>query len=334
MPDTQPVEPVAENSPPTIEGKYLLVASPTSVSEACFSIPAIRAIQQSRPEETLVVLAPENIAPVWAKVPGIDQVLSYQSDSPRRLAKVIDECGLPFDSSIAWDDSPAALAVSKANIAQRLGYPTKKLEKFLTTPVTVVRNIGPVEHQVNHYLLFAHALGIDPFKPENFAPLERPARGDTFRIALIPGSDFGPAAEWPITSFIEVARAISSQCELTILPSPGRPQPAQTLAKELGNPGLVKSATGSELIDFLATCQGVVANDGSLPHLAALVGTPSLVLFGPNEPDWKRPLGKIHHILHHREACSSCLLAKCPLDHRCLVGISVKEVLDELRKLF
>ena len=335
MAETQQVEPIAEPTPPAIEGKYLAIASPASVSEACFSVPAVRAIQRARPERTIVILAPANIAPIWRQVPGIDQVLTYQSsDSPRKLAKVLDECGLPFDSAIAWDENPAALAFAKAGIPQRLGYPTKKLEKLLTDPVKVIRNIGPVEHQVNHYLLFVYALGIDPFQPSNFETPERPAPGGTFRVALVPGSDFGTAAEWPLTYFAELARAISQQCELVILPSPGRPQPAEALAKELGNAAVIHHLEGDELISFLATCQGLVGNDGSLPHLAALVGTPSLVFFGPNEPEWKRPLGKIHRILHHREACSGCLLAKCPLDHRCLVGIDLAEALEELRILF
>ncbi|MGC6564126.1 MAG: glycosyltransferase family 9 protein [Akkermansiaceae bacterium] len=334
MSETQAEESVTKDSSLKIRGKYLVIASPSSVSEACFSVPAVRAIQASRPNDTIVIIAPEDIGPIWTGVPGVDQVLTYQSNSPRKVAKALDECGLPFDSAISWDDSVAALAFAKAGISQRLGYPTKKAEKLLTDPVTVIRNVGPVEHQVNHYLLFVHALGIDPFKPENFAPLERPDSDDVLRVAIVPGSDFGQAAEWPLESFVEVANAIASQCELTILPSPERPQPAVALAKALGNPALVRNLSGDELIRFLSTCQGMIANDGSIPHLASLVGTPSLVLFGPNEPEWKRPLGKIHHILHHREACSSCLLAKCPLDHRCLVGISVKEVLDELRKLF
>jgi len=335
MANTQQVAPVAEPTPLKIKGKYLAIASPTSVSEACFSVPAVRAIQQARPDDTLVILAPANLAPIWRKVPGVNQILTYQSsDSPRKLAKILDDCGLPFDSSIAWDDHSAALAFAKAGIQQRLGSPTKKLAKLLTNPVQVVRKIGPVEHQVNHYLLFVHTLGIDPFQPSNFETPERPAPGDSFRLAIVPGSDFGTAAEWPLASFVELASAIVQQCELVILPSPGRPQPADTLAKELGNAALVSNLEGDELIDFLSTCQGLIGNDGSLPHLASLVGTPSLVLFGPNEPEWKRPLGKIHRIVHHQEACSGCRLAKCPLDHRCLVGISVAEALEELRILF
>jgi len=335
MADTQQVEPVAEPTPLKIEGKYLAIASPTSVSEACFSVPAVRSILRAHPDKTVVILAPAQIAPVWRKIPGIDQILTYQpSDPPRKLAKILADCGLPFDSSIAWDQNPAALAFAKAGIRQRLGYPTENLARLLTHPVQVVRETGPVEHQVNHYLLFVSTLGINPFQPANFETPKRPAPGDSFRVAIVPGSDFGSAAEWPLPSFVELAKAIAQQCQLVILPSPGRPQPAKTLAKELGNAALVNPVKGDQLIDFLATCQGLVANDGSLPHLASLVGTPSVVLFGPNEPEWKRPLGKIHRILHHREACSSCLLAKCPLDHRCLVEISVAEALEELRILF
>ncbi|YCM43719.1 glycosyltransferase family 9 protein [Verrucomicrobiaceae bacterium 227] len=337
MPDTQQADSITEPSPLRIEGSHLAIASPTSVSEACFSAPAVRAIRQARPDDTLVILVPNHIAPIWRKVPGIDQIITYQaSDSPRKLAKLLKESGQSFDSAIAWDENPAALGFAKAGIPQRLGYPTKKLAKLLTDPVQVIRKTGPIEHQVNHYLLFVQALGINPFHPSNFETPERPAPDGAPQLALVPGSDFGTASEWPLTRFVDFAKALTSQykLELVILPSPGRPQPALALAKELGKPALVRHLEGDALIDFLATCQGFVGNDGSLPHFASLVGTPSLILFGPNEPEWKRPLGKIHRIVHHREACSGCLLAKCPLDHRCLQEISVDEALKEFNLLF
>jgi ADP-heptose:LPS heptosyltransferase len=61
----------------------------------------------------------------------------------------------------------------------------------------------------------------------------------------------------------------------------------------------------------------VIAADGSLPHLAAHAGATCVTLFGPNDPVWKRPLGKRHAVVRRHVECAPCLLGKCPLDGRC-----------------
>ncbi len=333
MPEMPQAAPIPDRPPLHLKGGYLAIASPVSVSEASFSIPAVRAIRTARPQGTLVILANQDTAPMWRKVAGIDQVIEHnEGDSVRKIVRLLKEANIPFDSAIAWEDSPCAQAFAKYGIHQRLGYPAEKLAKHLTDPVEVERKIGPIEHQVNHYLLFVEKLGANPFQASNFNTPPRPTTAEKFQIAIAPGSDFGPAAEWPLERFTELAKDISQHCEIAIIPSPDRPGPASSLAKALGKS--VTQAEDDALLDFLATCNGLVANDGSIAHYASFVGTPSVVLFGPNEPEWKRPLGRIHRIVRRHVPCSGCLLNKCPLDHRCMDEITVAEVVEELRTLF
>ena len=335
MPEMPQAAPIPDRPPLHLKGGHLIIASPITVSEASFSIPAVRAIREARPQGTLVILANENTAPMWRKVTEVDQVITHHSgDSARKIIRLLKDSQIPFDSAIAWEDSPSAQAFSKYGIRQRLGYPTEKLTKSLTDPVKVERKIGPIEHQVNHYLLFVEKLGANPFQASNFAPPPRPPARENFHVAIIPGSDFGPAAEWPLECYVEFTTEVLKHCEISILPSPGRAGPATALAKALGDPTLQLDLEGDALIDHLATCNGLIGNDGSLLHYAASVGTPALALFGPNEPEWKRPLGRIHRIIRRHVPCSGCLLNKCPLDHRCMSEITVPEVLEELRLLF
>ena len=335
MPEMPQAAPIPDRPPLHLKGGYLAIASPASVSEASFSIPAVRAIRSARPQGTLVIIANQDTAPMWRKVDEVNQVIEHDaSDSPRKITNLLKEAKVPFDSAIAWEASNTAQAFAKYGIHQRLGYPAEKLAKHLTDPVEVVREIGPIEHQVNHYLLFVAKLGAVPFQASNFTTPPRPPAAERFRIAIVPGSDFGPAAEWPAERYLDVVKEIAQYCEITILPSPGRPNPARDLAKALGNPELYQNLAGDALIDFLATCNGLIGNDGSVPHYASFVGTPSLVIFGPNEPEWKRPLGRIHRVIRRHVPCTGCLLNKCPLDHRCMTEITPADVMEELRALF
>ncbi len=333
MPEMPQAAPIPDRPPLHLNGGYLAIASPESVLEACFSVPAVRALRTARPRSTIVVVANQDTAPIWRKVSEIDLVIEHDAtDSARKITRLLEDSEVPFDSTIAWEGSPAAQAFARAGIHQRFGYPAAKLEKFLTDPVEVVRKTGPIEHQVNHYLLFVQKLGAEPFHPSNFAPPPRPPAAQNFVIAVAPGSDYGTASEWPLERFIELTKDLLNHCDVAILPSPDRPGPALALAKALGKS--VTHVEGEALIDFLATCNGLLANDGSIPHFASFVGTPSLVFFGPNEPEWRRPLGRIHRVLRRHVPCSGCLLNKCPLDHRCMNDITIEDTLDELRELF
>jgi len=335
MPEMPEAAPIPDRPPLHLKGGYLAIAGPPSIAEACFSIPAVRAIKNGRPQGTLVIVSPESIAELWETVTEVDKVISYpDSASHRKIAALLSESDIPFDSSIAWEDSPAAVAMAKAGIKQRLGMSSKNLDKSLTDPVEIVEKAGPIQHRVRHYMLFVEKLGIDGFLAKNFKNPDRPDQPTPPRVALVPGSDFGPSAEWSIERYAVLAQAIidNGSHELHIIPSPGRPSPALTLAKHFAQQAHLFEGNLTEKIELLSTCeaQALIGNDGSVPHLASYVDTESVVIFGPNEPAWKRPLGKIHHTLREQVPCSPCLLDKCPLDHRCMNEISVEHVLAAL----
>lgn len=312
--------------------KRVLVTSPATIPETVFSLPAIRSLRPLIRPGNLVVAANQETAPVWRRLETIDKVIEYQSsDSVRRLARVLLEQGKAFDLAIVWEDSAIGRALAKAGISRRLGPSDCDLDKWLTDPINLQSAPGPIAHRVQHYLRFVEMLGAQPYQPGYFRPPQRPKATSPDRVALVPGSDFGPSAEWPLERFHEVAHKLAEHHQLAILPSPGRPGPAAKLAGLLDL--RITEVGRDNILEFLAGCRALVGNDGTLPHLASLVGTPSVVLFGPNHVDWHRPLGKAHRVLHEHVACSGCLLNKCPLDHRCMRELPVERVLRAFHEL-
>lgn len=312
--------------------KRVLVASPGTIPETVFSLPAIRALRPLIRPGNLVVAANEETAPIWRRLESIDKVIHYQSsDSVRRMTRILHEQDKAFDLAIVWEEAPIARALAKVGVSRRLGPSGCHLDKMLTDSINLQSAPGPITHRVQHYLRFVEKLGAHPYQPGYFRPPQRPTPASPDRVALVPGSDFGPSAEWPLERFHEVARELAANHQLAILPSPDRPGPAAKLARLLDL--RVTEIAGDGILEFLASCRALVGNDGSLPHLASLVGTPSVVLFGPNHVDWHRPLGKIHRVLHEHVACSGCLLNKCPLDHRCMRELPVEKVLRAFREL-
>lgn len=330
-------EPCPDRPPLHLTGGFLAIASPTRLEEACFAAPAVRALKHARPHGTLVMLCPEKMAPLWRIMPEVDQVLPYgDNTSSRQLARVLIDCGLTFDSAILWEKNTAALAIYKAGIRQRLGFPIKELQKLITDPVPVINKPGPIEHRVRHYLLFVEKLAVKAFQATNFVPPERPPAPVRPRLALAPDSDFGSSATWSQENFEEVLTLLIGKNEhdiRLIVPLDGPDTAARALSEKYQLPLVGDDGDLAKTLSFLATCDHLIANDGTLPHLAAHVGTPTLTIFGPNEPGWKRPLGKIHRILREHVPCSPCFLNACPLDHRCLKVITPTQVLAEFAEM-
>ena len=300
----------------------LLIASPLVTDEACFSVPAVRAIHFAQPDRPLTIVCADEFVPLWQTVTGVTEVIAHSaSASPRKIAKLLGE----HSQSLVWEDSPAAAAFAKKGIPKRFGPSVDKLSKQLTDTIEVRKSSGPVEHRVKEYLKLAEKLGAQAFDAANFQTPPRASLPQLLRIGIAPGSDFGPSAEWSLDNFRELIRQLAA--EFFIFESPGKPSAARKLS-DLGTVIAEEHAFRE-----LASCHLLIGNDGSLPHLAAHSGTPCVVIFGPNEPAWKRPLGTIHRIVHERVACSSCFLNKCQIDHRCMTEIDVERVRTEAEAL-
>src|SRR3989442_2522604 len=60
--------------------------------------------------------------------------------------------------------------------------------------------------------------------------------------------------------------------------------------------------------------------------LAPPCGLPWVPLSGPTDPATPSPFGSRHELIRHPVDCSPCLLRECPIDHRCMQGVSVEMV--------
>jgi len=68
-------------------------------------------------------------------------------------------------------------------------------------------------------------------------------------------------------------------------------------------------------------------------HIAAAVGTPAIVLFGPSNPARVGPFDVPHRIVeNHGMDCLHCWRRKCP-DPRCMTEIPADRVFDAVGDL-
>jgi ADP-heptose:LPS heptosyltransferase len=187
------------------------------------------------------------------------------------------------------------------------------------------------QDEQSYYVAFARALGYN--SPQ--APLPRlPIAADNQwgvtagTVALAPGCKTGEMAakRWP--HFAELARSLS---DVAVVGTPDDigvndfPKHARSFVGKL---------TLRQTAELMAAAGAVVANDSGLAHIAAAVGTPTLMLFGPTPSETLGRFPPHVSILSLAMKCQPCWhiapLRACGRRVDCLQQLAVRRVQEEL----
>jgi heptosyltransferase II len=163
-------------------------------------------------------------------------------------------------------------------------------------------------------------------------------------VGINAGAEYGPAKRWPQERFIAAARMIYAKTGCGFLLFGG--QADIPLASALES-GLRHPASGStavnlagqtslrQLCALMKLCRVVLTNDTGPMHVASAVGTPVVVPFGSTSPELTGPGlpgDPRHALLKSGAPCSPCFLRECPIDFRCMNGITPESVAEAVVK--
>ncbi|HVS70296.1 MAG TPA: glycosyltransferase family 9 protein [Phycisphaerae bacterium] len=158
-------------------------------------------------------------------------------------------------------------------------------------------------------------------------------------ITVVPGANFGSSKCWPPERFGALADALIEKYDahIAIAGSPAEKELLQTIrtsAKRRERVHAVSQYAQGKGMSLGAVKQLVkrstlmVCNDTGPRHFAAALNVPTVTLFGPTDPRWAETYHARERIVRIDVPCGPCQLKKCPIDHRCLQGISVGMVLE------
>jgi lipopolysaccharide heptosyltransferase II len=304
------------------------------------SVPAVRAIKRGRPDAHVTVLTSNDLAPMWKLIPEVDEIVSANTGSLLTVVRSIRN-QQKFDAAVLFPNSlRAALEAWLGGVPRRVGYRGHNRGWLLNQIVRERGKPRPPEHQARKYLRIAHELGADVENTSAGEAAIVPRRdhdqtpNDPLRLALCPGAEYGPAKRWLPERFAEAAAAVSAQrpAQWILFGKSGDKEVGETIARSLGEHCInrIGQTTLQELIDELRTCRLLLTNDTGTMHLAALLGVPTVAVFGSTEPQLTGPLGNNHVILRHHVECSPCFLRECPIDFRCMKAVTVDEVVTAI----
>ena len=331
--------------------KRIVVRGPNWIGDAVMAEPALRALRGLFPDAEITLLVKPAVAELLGSHPGLDRILVY--DSRRQHAGLTGKWGLAralrrlrFDLAVLFQNAfEAALLAFLAGIPRRYGYATDGRRLLLTDPV-VVPERTKVVHQTEYYLELLRSLGAEgpPASPRLFLSdgeveamhrrLAEAGIGETnLVVGLNPGSTYGNAKRWLPERFAETADRLAREhgsegLRVVIVGARGEEALGEAIAEKMqAKPVLLSGQTSiRELMAVIHRCGLFITNDTGPMHIAAAFGVPLVAVFGPTDPRTTSPFGNGHALLRHQVECAPCLLRECPIDHRCMTGVSVDQV--------
>jgi heptosyltransferase-2 len=341
----------------------ILLRATNWVGDVVMSLPALKALHAAFPRDRLTVLARPWVADLYRLRPEVDEILVEDpaglhagAEGRRRLAAELRAGNfdrvllLPTSFGTAW-------AAQQAGIPERYGWASEGRGMLLTRALP--RRLFRGRHQVWKHLLLVETAGAAlPEAPDvswtvssQVAEAGRTclaaAGWDGKPFIAVHLASFAHAAKrWDLPGFSELLDRLADEKRLSaILLGTAGEAAANAEAVALVRRARVLDLSGKsslpEALGILSLARLFVGNDSGLAHLAGAVGTPTVVVFGPTDPDATRPWdgprgdGKPVRIavVRRRTACAPCRFDVCPLDHRCMTGLHVQRVFDAVASL-
>jgi len=338
--------------------KRVVVRGTNWVGDSVMTLPALRALRRVLPEAEITLVVRPGAKGIFADADFIDQLLIYDRRSGFSVVSQVREWRQRhFDLAVLFQNAfEAALIPFLAGVPLRLGYATEARQVLLTHPLALP-DWRSSRHEVFYYLYLITALEqrlfgtseiceADPDGSLQISEARKSEAENLLRaygvregepvVALCPGSINSRAKRWPAEAYASLAdRLIDSQKQVLLIGSADEADVTREVTSRMQQQPIVLTGKTSldQITAVLALVDLVVTNDTGPAHIAAALGRPTLVIFGPTNPLTTRPFAPEAEILRHAPDCAPCMLRDCPIDHRCMTAISVDEVFEHSHSL-
>lgn len=344
----------------------VLVIKPDHLGDVLLLTPTLRALRQHVPHAHITLLVgpwsrvvvdhnPDIDAVVTCAFPGFTRQGKPSALEPYRvLLKTawLLQAGRYDAALIARDDHWwGALLAALAAIPERIGYAVPTVAPFLSHALPHRRetHVGRQGLDLVEALTGNALTDVPPLRAPVTAEdrawaarwLEQQIGANQQIVAIHPGTG-GQAKLWLAARWAAVADALHERGMRVLLTGgPDEAAMVEEIAAQLITPPIALNGTASvaQLAAVYERCAAVLGVDSGPLHLATSVGTPTVALFGPSDPQRYRPWGdgQRHHVVRSGLWCSPCNdLQTCPrgtAPSECMALIGTAQVLNAIETL-
>ncbi len=333
------------------EARKIMIRAPNWIGDAVMALPALEMVRTRFPEAEIVTVATPWVSELYEHHPGVNRQIIYDHQGkhkgPLGFWKLVQMLRQEkFDLAILFQNAfHAAWMAWCARIPVRVGYARDARSRLLTEALEVPP-VPAYGHHAHYYMQLLFRAGIiDKSEPIRGVRLvlhkteQSWARqyldslglgGLRFLVGIHPGASFGPAKRWLPERFAVLADRLIEGLNADILIfGSGTEKPlAEEIAEAMDHvPTIVAGGTTlRQLMALFAQCRLMVTNDSGPMHLAAGLGVPQVAVFGSTNERLTGPLNPQARVVKHPVPCSPCGLRECPIDFRCMTGLTVDPV--------
>lgn len=337
------------------DNQRLVIVAPNWLGDAVMALPAVADVRRHFADAHLAVAARAPVAPLFDMVEGVDAVVRLPGRGGigafttwKDDAAAIEAGG--HDTALLFPNSfVSALIASRAAVPERWGFAADLRGRYLTR--AIAKPASPL-HQAAYYQALVAGLGI-PNGPAHARVVAGAERGrvlvreigldvDEPFVVFAPGAAYGRAKQWLPERFVELGGLIVGERGWSVLlvGSGADRHVCGLIASRLTRSGtrlnraidLSGKTNLHALASLLSLSHAVVSNDSGAMHLAGAVGARVVAVFGATNEARTSPLSSGPAapppvILTHQVFCRPCMLRECPIDHRCMRGITAQQAL-------
>lgn len=323
----------------------ILVVGPSWVGDMVMAQSLFKTLQQQNPAHLIDVVAPAWSVPVLQRMPEINEAIVLPVKHKEfallrryRLGRSLR--GRHYDRAITLPRSyKSALLPFFAGVTIRSGYRGEMRYGLLNNIHVLDKSI--LKQTVQRYVALAGTKSAtcapDIPSPRLTVNADNQAKvlatlGLSTRLPIIgmmPGAEYGPAKQWPVHSFQQLARdLVAKGYQVWVFGSEkdhGAAAAISTDSSQIHN--LCGKTQLADVIDLIALCKYCVTNDSGLMHVACAVDVPVIAIYGSSTPDYTPPLSPRAQVVYLGLACSPCFERVCPLGHtNCLNDIQPMQI--------
>ena len=329
----------------------VLIWKLSALGDVVLSTPSLRALRRQFPKGRLTLAVGRAAYEAIAHCPYLDDIIIY--DSRRRGRGLLWHLRFVrrlrregFDLSVDLQNSRKTHAMAwLAGVPVRIGY-RRKLGWLLNRGIRVPRVVlSPVAQQ--QHLLRQAGFVIDGSHLELWPSAEDGASAARLLAAVEPGrpivglhpggSGRWQTKRWDIERWAALCSALSRRGLQVVVTGGPDEQGLSGALRSKASPEsllLIGQTNLMELACVVKRCQVFLAQDSSVLHVAAAVGTPTVALFGPTDAQRHLPPNFRGTVIQKEVFCSPCYSTRCrTITHACMKRIQVEEVLQAVLAL-
>ena len=339
--------------------KRVLVINLGGIGDFLISTPALRALKDHFPQAELYFLVAGRVAGLARDFPYAKKVFVFEIERPwlhvlANIKNILELRRSKIDLGINMRTLVSGSGAGKIKFIMQLISPRIKAgrdtagrgyffdikipesdvgEKYeMDYDIDVVKALGATVHDRGV------DLKIDPSSLQRAEQILRDGgiAGSDAVIGIHPGGK--PSHRWPSDNFAQVLKRFhaTTGCKFVITGSKDEVKLAGDIIAKSGVNALnlAGKLTIRELAAVLKRCDLYITNDTGSMHIAAIMDTPMVALFGPGYVTRYDPrnISSRAIVFYKKEQCSPCNRSVCP-SMKCMGSIPVDDVAQAAQKL-